>query len=80
MNIDGETRCLHCLQDNVRTKVISLEEFSLLTIKSQEEVKTSHTKKCQECQGDKYFKIMDVNGFDFTYYCYTCKKNNVVVV
>ena len=36
MNIDGDTRCLHCLQDNVRTKVISLEEYSLLTIKSAE--------------------------------------------
>lgn len=79
MNIDGDTRCLHCLQDNVRTKVISLEEYSLLTIKSPEEVKPTSSKKCQECQGDKYFKMMDANGFDFTYYCYTCKKSNVVI-
>lgn len=76
---DGESKCLHCFQDNIRTKIISLEEYSLLTIKNPEEVKPNNTKKCQGCQGEKYFKMMDANGFDFTYYCYTCKKSNVVI-
>ena len=76
---DGETKCLHCHQENVRTKVISLEEFSLLRVKDPEEVKPPTQKKCQECQGNRYFKMMDANGFDYTYYCYTCKKSNVVI-
>lgn len=76
---EGEYKCLHCQEDNIRTKIVSLEEYSLLKIKSPEELKPTVNKKCQECQGEKYFKIMDANGFDFTYYCYTCKKSNVVI-
>lgn len=80
-NTEGGRDCLHCGMINTITKMISLEEFSLLRIKEPEEVniKPSNTKKCALCLKTDIFKMMKENQFDYTYYCYTCKKSDVPV-
>ena len=80
-NSEGGRNCLHCYQENTNTKIVSLEEFSLLRIKEPEEVnvKKTVTKKCGLCKKDNIFKMMNANQFDYTYYCYTCRQSDVPV-
>lgn len=78
-NNEMETKCLNCLHNDVKTKCISLEEYSLLRIKTREEVNGYKVKKCIECQGEKIVEMMDYNCFDKIYYCHTCNKHNVKV-
>ena len=79
MNSQMEYRCLNCLNDNVEVKIISLEEFSVLRVKSKEEVNIQ-TKKCANCLTDKIIKLLSPNGYEYYYYCYTCNQQHVKVI
>ena len=92
-NTEGNRDCLHCHQKNVKTKLISLEEFSLLKIKEPEEVNNKYSSaqsknsisegnslKCGLCQSTKIFKTLHTNQFDYTYYCYSCQKSEVPII
>ena len=74
-----EYKCLHCKQDKIKSKLVSLEEYSLLRVKNPEEVNMIKKKKCADCSSDKLFEMLDPNGIDKSYYCYTCRKQNVSV-
>lgn len=74
-----DMKCLHCLTENVKTKTISLEEYSCLKVKDKEEVNPCKRKKCIDCESDKIFEQLDINGFDKIYYCHSCNKQNVRV-
>ena len=47
---DMEYKCENCGKENTPTKCITLEEYSLLRIKTKDEVNIPKVKKCRECQ------------------------------
>lgn len=74
-----EINCKNCLEKDTKTKIISLEEFSRLKIKSKEEIDNKiKTKVCSECQGNKIFNLGD-DVLGNIWYCNSCNKQNIKI-
>lgn len=71
-NMEEENKCLNCLSSNVKTRLVSLEEYSRLKVKNREEVNPQKVKICCDCKGDKIMEIKD--SIDSKLYCNTCNK------
>lgn len=79
MNDDFTYNCQNCNSIDVKTKVVSLVEYSSLKIKSKQEVNPEN-KKCSICLGSKLFECVKPNGFEKSYYCHTCNKQDVRII
>lgn len=77
-NNNTEINCLNCNEKDTQTKIISLEEFSRLNIKTKEELQVKK-KICFICKSDKIFNISTNCNFENNYYCNSCNKQNVKI-
>lgn len=76
----NEINCKNCLEKDTKTKIISLEEFSRLRIKTKEELDNKiKIKICSECKGNKIFNISSNELFETIYYCNSCNKRNIKI-
>ena len=67
-----KNKCKNCEMENVNTKIITLEEYSKLRIKSKNEVNPDIVKICPECNSKDIYSInLDVNP---SYNCNNCNK------
>tara|TARA_B100000123_G_scaffold272498_1_gene255477 strand:- start:1012 stop:1830 length:819 start_codon:yes stop_codon:yes gene_type:complete len=79
LNDDFTYNCLNCKSEDIKTKNISLLEYSSLTLKTKEEVNPD-IKKCSVCLQNKIFECTKPNGFEKSYYCYICNKQDVKII
>ena len=74
-----EVLSIHCDSIDIKTKVVSLVEYSSLKVKTKQEV-NPEKKKCSICLQSKLFECMKPNGFEKSYYCHTCNKQDVKII
>jgi hypothetical protein len=75
-----EINCKNCLEKNTKTKLISLEEFSRLRIKTKEELDTKiKVKVCSECKSNRIFNISSNEFLEKIYYCNNCNKRDIKI-
>ena len=74
-NLDEENKCLNCLNTNIKTRLVSLEEYSRLKVKSKEEINPEKIRICSKCSGSKIMVIKD--GIENKLYCNTCNEFNI---
>ena len=75
---DEENKCLNCLNTNVKTRLVSLEEYSRLKVKNKEEINPEKKRICCKCSSDKIMIIK--NGIDNQLYCNTCNEFDIKTV
>ena len=71
-----KNKCKNCQKENVETKIISLEEYSNLVIKSKNEVNPEIIKICPKCESKNIYALEEhVNK---TYCCNGCDLKNFI--
>tara|TARA_B100000674_G_scaffold467219_1_gene451980 strand:+ start:61 stop:837 length:777 start_codon:yes stop_codon:yes gene_type:complete len=71
-NYVDRNRCKNCEKKNVETKIISLEDYSKLRIKTKKEVNPDKVKICPECESKDIYSIETTVNQRFS--CNNCSK------
>lgn len=79
-HLSSDVNCKNCLEKDTKTKMITLEEFSRLKIKSKEELETKIKQKiCFECKSNKIFNMSTNSLIENIWFCNNCNKRNIKI-